>query len=88
MRARAPGNLADSDAKTYSGIALALELTGVSSLFVPMLAASVAALVPALLGNSPIYDSLRDRALLEREPFMPDSAPERAGEKTRPGSRG
>jgi len=51
-----------------TGIALALELTGVSTLFVPMLAASsVAAVVPTLLGNPPIYDSLRERARLQDE---------------------
>ncbi len=46
-----------------TGIALALELTTISSLFVPMLATcSLAAAVPTLLGNLPIYDSLRRRA--------------------------
>jgi chloride channel protein, CIC family len=46
-----------------TGIALIVELTGVSSLFVPLLAtSSVAAAVPALLRNAPIYDTLRDRA--------------------------
>ena len=45
-----------------TGMTLALELTGVSSLFVPMLAAcSVAAAVPTLLGNPPVYDALRSR---------------------------
>jgi CIC family chloride channel protein len=47
-----------------TGIALALELTAVSTLFVPMLATcAVAAAVPALLGNPPIYDALRQRSL-------------------------
>jgi chloride channel protein, CIC family len=46
-----------------TGMALALELTAVSTLFVPMLATcSVAAAVPTLLGDAPIYDALRNRA--------------------------
>jgi chloride channel protein, CIC family len=46
-----------------TGMALALELTAVSTLFVPMLATcAVSAAVPALLGDAPIYDMLRDRA--------------------------
>jgi CIC family chloride channel protein len=46
-----------------TGMALALELTAVSTLFVPMLATcSVAAAVPTLLGEAPIYDALRSRA--------------------------
>ena len=45
-----------------TGIALVLELTGVTSLFVPLLATcSVAAAVPAALGAAPIYDALRER---------------------------
>lgn len=63
-----------------TGIALTLELTGVSTLFVPMLAAcSVAAMVPALLGNAPLYDSLRERARrrLEVSPPVPPASARR-----------
>ena len=43
-----------------TGIILAIELTGSFDLFLPMLAACFTAmLVPTLLGNPPIYDSLR-----------------------------
>jgi CIC family chloride channel protein len=43
-----------------TGIILAIELTGSFTLFLPMLAACFAAmLVPTLLRNQPIYDSLR-----------------------------
>ncbi|MGO8969811.1 MAG: chloride channel protein [Myxococcaceae bacterium] len=46
-----------------TGMALALELSAVSTLFVPMLATcSVAAAIPSLLGSPPIYDALRERA--------------------------
>ena len=45
-----------------TGIALVVEMTGATSLFVPLLTACAGALaVPALLGNRPIYDTLRDR---------------------------
>ena len=43
-----------------TGIVLVVELTGGYTQFLPLLAASFTAmLVPTLLGNSPIYDSLR-----------------------------
>ena len=43
-----------------TGIVLAVELTGGYTQFLPLLAASFTAmLVPTLLGNAPIYDSLR-----------------------------
>jgi chloride channel protein, CIC family len=46
-----------------TGMALALELTAVSTLFVPMLATcSVAAAIPTLMGAPPIYEGLRNRA--------------------------
>jgi len=45
-----------------TGIALVVEMTGESSLFVPLLTASASAVaVPAMLGSRPIYDTLRDR---------------------------
>jgi CIC family chloride channel protein len=46
-----------------TGIVLVTEMTANTTLFVPMLTANLAAaLVPSLLGNPPIYDSLRERA--------------------------
>jgi chloride channel protein, CIC family len=55
-----------------TGITLIVELTGVSSLFVPLLATcSVAALVPTLLGNAPIYDTLGQRARRLSGPLEP-----------------
>jgi CIC family chloride channel protein len=48
-----------------TGIALVVEMTGATSLFVPLLTACAGALaVPALLGNRPIYDTLRDRDVI------------------------
>jgi chloride channel protein, CIC family len=45
-----------------TGIALVVEMTGATTLFVPLLTACAGALaVPALLGNRPIYDTLRNR---------------------------
>jgi CIC family chloride channel protein len=45
-----------------TGAALIVEMTGVTNLFVPLLAAvSGALLVPTMLGNEPIYDALRRR---------------------------
>jgi CIC family chloride channel protein len=45
-----------------TGIALVVEMTGATTLFVPLLTACASALaVPALLGCRPIYDTLRDR---------------------------
>jgi len=50
-----------------TGIVLASEMTRNVNLFHPMLGAcAMAMLVPALLRNAPIYDSLRDD-LLRRE---------------------
>jgi CIC family chloride channel protein len=45
-----------------TGIALVVEMTGVTSLLVPLLVACASAVaVPAMLGCRPIYDTLRDR---------------------------
>jgi CIC family chloride channel protein len=45
-----------------TGVVLLLEMTGSWTLILPMMVASVTAYaVPELLGNSPIYDSLRQR---------------------------
>jgi CIC family chloride channel protein len=45
-----------------TGVVLILEMTGSWTLILPMMAASVTAyIVPELLGNPPIYDSLRTR---------------------------
>ena len=47
-----------------TGIILVIEMTGSFSLFLPMLGACFTAMVvPTLLGNEPIYESLRDRTL-------------------------
>jgi len=45
-----------------TGVVLLLEMTGSWTLILPMMAASLTAyVVPELLGNRPIYDSLRER---------------------------
>lgn len=50
-----------------TGIALVVEMTGVTGLFVPLLATCAAAIaVPAMLGERPIYDTLRDRDAARR----------------------
>jgi CIC family chloride channel protein len=55
-----------------TGIALAVEMTGATTLFVPLLTACASALaVPALLGCRPIYDTLRDRDAAQRERLLP-----------------
>jgi CIC family chloride channel protein len=47
-----------------TGIVLATEMTGNVTMLLPMLCAcAVAMLVPTLLGDPPIYESLRERAL-------------------------
>jgi len=49
-----------------TGLVLLVEMTGVSSLLVPMLAAACGAFVGAsLAGSPPIYDALRERAASE-----------------------
>ena len=48
----------------FTGIVLIIEMTAVASLTVPMLAACFAAtLVPTLMRNPPVYDSLRERMI-------------------------
>ena len=55
-----------------TGIALVVEMTGATTLFVPLLTACAGALaVPALLGCRPIYDTLRDRDAARRERLLP-----------------
>jgi chloride channel protein, CIC family len=50
-----------------TGIALVVEMTGATTLFVPLLTSCASALaVPALLGARPIYDTLRDRDMTQR----------------------
>ena len=45
-----------------TGIALVVEMTGATSLFVPLLVACASAVaVPAMLGRRPIYDTLQER---------------------------
>jgi CIC family chloride channel protein len=45
-----------------TGVVLVLEMTGAWTLILPMMAASVTAYaIPELMGNPPIYDSLRNR---------------------------
>jgi CIC family chloride channel protein len=46
-----------------TGIVLIIEMTAAFNMLLPMLIACFAAmLVPTLLGNTPIYEALRDRA--------------------------
>ena len=55
-----------------TGIALVVEMTGATTVFVPLLTACASALaVPALLGCRPIYDTLRDRDTARRERLLP-----------------
>jgi CIC family chloride channel protein len=52
-----------------TGIAPVVEMTGATALFIPLLAASAAALaVPAALGEAPIYDTLGARDARRRAP--------------------
>jgi CIC family chloride channel protein len=52
-----------------TGIVLVIEMTASFTLLLPMLAACFAAmLIPNLLGNAPIYDSLRERTFGVRQP--------------------
>ena len=53
-----------------TGIALIVEMTGATSLFVPLLTACASAVaVPAMLGSRPIYDTLQERdPALRRKP--------------------
>jgi chloride channel protein, CIC family len=51
-----------------TAIALVTEMTSDATLLLPMLAASFSAmLLPTMLGEAPIYDSLRERSLPRRE---------------------
>ena len=52
-----------------TGIVLVAEMTGNVTMLLPMLGACfMAMLLPMLLGNAPIYDSLREHTLrLERQ---------------------
>ena len=50
-----------------AGIVLVIEMTGSFTLLLPMLSACFTAmLIPTLMGNEPIYDSLREATLHER----------------------
>ena len=52
-----------------TGIALVVEMTGATTLFVPLLTAcAAAAAVPTALGERPIYDTLRDRDARRQTP--------------------
>jgi CIC family chloride channel protein len=55
-----------------TGIVLIIEMTGSFTMLLPMLGACfVAMLVPTMLGNEPIYDSLRERPALKPEGTEP-----------------
>jgi CIC family chloride channel protein len=59
-----------------TGILLVTEMTGNFALLLPMLAASFTAmLIPTLLGNAPIYDSLREITLKKRQAEQPAGLP-------------
>jgi CIC family chloride channel protein len=59
-----------------TGILLVTEMTGNFALLLPMLAACFTAmLIPTLLGNAPIYDSLREITLKMRQPEQPAGLP-------------
>ena len=50
-----------------TGVALVVEMTGATSLFVPLLTACASAVaVPSMLGNPPIYDTLQARDAARR----------------------
>jgi CIC family chloride channel protein len=53
----------------FTGIVIVVEMTAVTSVLVPMLAATAAAvLVATLAGSAPIYDSFRERMLQGQRP--------------------
>jgi CIC family chloride channel protein len=55
-----------------TGIVLVIEMTASFPMFLPMLVACFAAmLVPTLLGDQPIYDSLRENTLRNRDQVIP-----------------
>ncbi len=61
-----------------TGIILVIEMTGRFELLLPMLTACFAAmLLPALLGDRPIYDSLRDNTLRMEKPREEGGKPPR-----------
>jgi chloride channel protein, CIC family len=50
-----------------TGVALVVEMTGATSLFVPLLTACASAIaVPSMLGSPPIYDTLQARDAAQR----------------------
>ena len=50
-----------------TGVALVVEMTGATSLFVPLLTACASAIaVPSMLGSPPIYDTLQARDEAQR----------------------
>ena len=50
-----------------TGVALVVEMTGATSLFVPLLTACASAVaVPSMLGSPPIYDTLQSRDAARR----------------------
>ena len=58
-----------------TGMVLVIEMTATTSVAVPMMAATAAAVLAAyLVGSPPIYDSLRERMPPEDTP-VPDTAP-------------
>jgi chloride channel protein, CIC family len=62
-----------------TGIVLVIEMTPNVTMLLPMLGACFAAmLVPTLLRNAPIYDSLRERTVI-RERTIPTQAGKDAG---------
>ena len=59
-----------------TGIALVVEMTGATTLFIPLLIACASALaVPALLDCRPIYDTLRERDTKRRRAVMTKQMP-------------
>lgn len=54
----------------FTGIVIVVEMTSVTSVLVPLLVATAAAVIVATLaGSSPIYDSLRERMLTSEHPL-------------------
>ena len=71
-----------------TGIVLTAEMTGSVSLILPMMAASVVAmLIPTLLGSAPIYDSLRERILTRSAETPAKDDPPDSGAKGRQANR-
>lgn len=58
-----------------TGVVLVIEMTAAASVAVPVIAASfTATLVATLLRSRPIYDQLKERAILDLAPSDPDLA--------------